>query len=164
MKVLILEENLQLNNEITNFFNANSYETTTLINGFDAIDVIDRDGFDIFIIDINSSNINGYDVIDYIRKTDLYTPIIAISSSSDIDKLIVKYNVKCNEYLKKPFNIKELELRVNSLLNKQSPKIIYFKSDFFYNQNLQQFYFQDQPIKLRYKEKRLCDILINNLG
>lgn len=131
MKVLILEEDQQLNNEITNFFKDDSFEVVSLSCGLETIDRVDNDGFDIFVIDINLTNINGYDIIDYIRKTDIYTPIIAISSSGDIAKLISRYNIGCNEYLKKPFHIKELEIRVNTLLDKKASKIVYFREDFF---------------------------------
>lgn len=164
MKVLIIEEDLRLNKEITNFFNEISFHTVNLINGLDAIDNIDKRGFDLYIIDTNLHNISGFELIDYIRKTDIDTPIIVIVSSNEIKKLILEYNIKCNEYIKKPFHIKELEIRVNSLLQNESPKRFYFDSDFYYNYTLQQFYYKNKPINLRYKEKRLCSILMSNMG
>lgn len=164
MKVLIVEEDTKLNKEITHFFKSNSFQTVNLSNGLDAIDNIDTKEYNLYVIDTNLSNISGYDLIDYIRKTDIDTPIIVIVKSSEIQKLISEYNIKCNEYIKKPFYIEELEIRVNSLLRKESNKVINFNDDLYYNMNINQFFYKNQPIVLRYKEKRLCSILINNMG
>lgn len=155
MKVLIVEDDTQLNIAISKYFQKNNFNTVSVKCGLEAVKYIDNDGFDLYVIDINITNVNGLDIVSHIRNTDLKTPIIIITASLEIQNLTTAYENGCSEYIKKPFHLKELEVRVNRLIDMNtSSKIIQFENDFYYNQNTNQFFYKNQPIELRYKEKR----------
>lgn len=164
MNVLIIEDDTQLNIAITRFFEIKNYNTTSLKDGLVAIDYIDSDGFDLYIIDINLPGINGLDLLNHIRKKDLNTPVIIITASLEIENLTNAYEKGCSEYLKKPFHLKELEVRLNRLLNTDESEIIHFDDGLFYNKNQALFYYANKPIELRHKEKRFCELLISHIN
>lgn len=164
MKVLILEDDIQLNIAITKYFQKNNFDTVSVKDGLEAVEHIDSDSFDLYVLDINVPNVNGLELLSYIRQTDIQTPVIIITASLEIQNITTAYENGCSEYIKKPFHLKELELRVKRLIDmNRLTKTIQFEDDFYYEQNKSQFFYKDEPIELRYKEKRLCELLIKNL-
>jgi DNA-binding response OmpR family regulator len=164
MKVLIIEDDVQLNIAISEFFKIKSFDTVSVKDGLNAIDQIDSEHFDLYIIDINIPRINGLDLLKHIRKTDLETPIIIITASLEIQNFSIAFESGCSEYIKKPFHLKELDIRINNLLAMSKPVIINLRDEFHYDLNTEAFYYQDKPINLRYKEKRFCAVMIKNIN
>ncbi|MCJ8325926.1 MAG: response regulator transcription factor [Campylobacterales bacterium] len=163
MKVLLVEDDTQLNTTIASYLETIPFEVTSAEDGEEAIDIIDDNIFDLYLIDINIPTISGLDLLKYIRQTDIHVPIIIITASLEINNLTEAYDKGCNEYLKKPFHLKELEVRINRLINtKQST--IKFSNNFYYCENKKSFYFENKIIEIRKKEKRFLNVLINNIG
>lgn len=163
-KIAIIEDDIQLNLVITEYFKMRACDIISLYDGMAAIETIDSDNdYDLYIIDINLPSCDGLDILKYIRKTDIETPVIIITASLEIQNFIEAFDLGCNEYIKKPFHIKELEVRVNKLLKIEENSLSFFK-DFQYNQNSKALYFKNEEIILRHKEKRLIEILIQNQG
>jgi DNA-binding response OmpR family regulator len=162
MKVLIIEDDVQLNIAISEFFNIKAFETVSVKDGLQAIETIDHQDFDLYLIDINIPDINGLDLLKYIRKTDIHTPIIIITASLEIQNLSTAFENGCSEYIKKPFHLKELNIRINKLLSLDQPTTIQVMNELYYDFNTEEFVYKDQPIHLRWKKKRLCAILMKN--
>ncbi|NQY54116.1 MAG: response regulator, partial [Campylobacteraceae bacterium] len=110
MKVLLVEDDTQLNTTIASYLETIPFEVTSAEDGEEAIDIIDDNIFDLYLIDINIPTISGLDLLKYIRQTDIHVPIIIITASLEINNLTEAYDKGCNEYLKKPFHLKELEV------------------------------------------------------
>ncbi|CAA6825714.1 MAG: DNA-binding response regulator, OmpR family, contains REC and winged-helix (WHTH) domain [uncultured Sulfurovum sp.] len=164
MKVLIIEDDIQLNQALTEFFNIKKFKSIGVTNGLDAINMIDNKTFNLYIIDINIPEISGLDILQYIRKTELDTPIIIITASLEIENLSVAFKNGCNEYIKKPFHLKELDIRINKLLKMSTKNIITLNKELDYNLNTEEFIYQQQALTLRYKEKRFCTLMIENIN
>ncbi len=164
MKILLIEDDKIFSKCIKEFCENNYHEIKTAYDGIEAIEKIDSNQFDLYIIDINLPNMNGLDIVKYIRTTNLDTPIIVISGSHELEDIQSAYKNGCNDYLKKPFFIEELELRIRSLVSKDMDRHIIFNKDFYHNLDENTFYHKDKAIALRYKEKRFTNILIKNLG
>lgn len=164
MNVLIVEDDINLNNEIQSFCAEHANKILSTYDGLEAVELIDSNRFDLFIININLPNMNGLDIIKYIRKTDMDTPIVVITGNRDIDVLKSAYENGCNEYIKKPFELEELEIRVKNVITKKQDTFIYFNNDFYHNLEENNFYYKDRMIDLRYKEKRFCNLLMKNIG
>lgn len=81
MKVLIIEDDIQLNTAITEFFSLKNFDNVSVTDGLQAIQQIEYQTFDLYIIDINIPEVNGLDLLQYIRKTDIHTPIIIVTAS-----------------------------------------------------------------------------------
>jgi DNA-binding response OmpR family regulator len=164
MKVLIIEDDVQLNIAISEFCKIKSFDIVSVKDGLNALDQIDSGHFDLYIIDINIPRINGLDLLKHIRKTDLDTPIIIITASLEIQNFSTAFENGCSEYIKKPFHLKELDIRINNLLALNKPVMITLNDELTYDLSREEFYYQNKPIRLRYKEKRFCAILMKHIN
>lgn len=162
--VVIVEDDIQLNLVMSEYFTLKNFKTTCIYDGIKAIEFIETSTphkVDLYIIDINLPSYNGLDIIKFIRKIDIETPIIIITASLEIQNFTNAFDFGCSEYIKKPFHIKELEIRVNKLLNKDI-KVIYFSDDFYYDEQNKSLSYEKEIIELRFKEQRLIEILLQN--
>lgn len=165
MNVLLIEDDVQLNTTITNFLNFNKYKVTSLFDGDKAISQIDKIEYDLYIIDINIPNINGLQIVKYIRQKDLSTPIIIITASLELENFKTAFENGCNEYIKKPFYLEELEIRINNLLQINSQNsIINISHSISYNTEFEELMIENEIVKLRKKERRLLTILLQNIN
>ena len=162
MNILLVDDNEKLNNTIKIFLELKNHTVTSAITGKDAIQLINNNRFDLYIIDIHLPNINGIDIVKHIRNKDLNIPIIMVTASREIENLVKAFKTGCNEYIKKPFHLEELEIRINNLLNKQITNIIKIDDKMSFDILNQELLINDEIIKLRKKEKRLLTILIKN--
>ncbi len=162
MNILLVDDNEKLNNTIKIFLELKNHNVTSAITGKDAIQLINNNRFDLYIIDIHLPNINGIDIVKHIRNKDLNIPIIMVTASREIENLVKAFKTGCNEYIKKPFHLEELEIRINNLLNKQITNIIKIDDKMSFDILNQELLINDEIIKLRKKEKRLLTILIKN--
>ena len=164
MKVLIIEDDVQLNIAISEFCKLKAFDIVSVKDGLKALDQIDNEHFDLYIIDINIPRISGLDLLKHIRKTDLDTPVIIITASLEIKNFSTAFENGCSEYIKKPFHLKELDIRINNLLALNQPVTMIVNDELAYDLNREEFYYQNKPIRLRYKEKRFCAILMKHIN
>jgi DNA-binding response OmpR family regulator len=164
MKVLIIEDDAQLNIAISEFCKLKAFDIVSVKDGLKALDQIDNEHFDLYIIDINIPRISGLDLLKHIRKTDLDTPVIIITASLEIKNFSTAFENGCSEYIKKPFHLKELDIRINNLLALNQPVTMIVNDELAYDLNREEFYYQNKPIRLRYKEKRFCAILMKHIN
>jgi len=163
MRVLVLEDDAVLNIELKEFLTIKSFEVVCAIDGEEAICKIDAQKFDLYIIDIFVPTINGLEILKFIRKIDVITPVIIITASHEINNLTQAYEYGCNEYIKKPFHIKELEVRMDKLLEQDSA-CIKFNNEFLYQKDKNEYLLNGEIIDFRKKEKRCLEILIKNIN
>jgi DNA-binding response OmpR family regulator len=164
MKVLIIEDDVQLNIAISEFFKIKEFDTVSVKDGLSAIEKIDNGNFDLYIIDINIPRINGLDLLKHIRKTDLETPVIIITASLEIKNFSTAFDNGCSEYIKKPFHLKELDIRINNLLSINKPETVSLTDELVYDLNTEEFLYKNKPIRLRYKEKRFCTLMVKHIN
>ena len=164
MKILLIEDDIQLNTTISNFLISIGYAVKCATDGVSAVDIIDKKDFDLFIVDINLPAINGLEIIKYIRQKDLKTPIVIITASMELSNLQQAFQNGCNEYIKKPFFLEELAIRINNLLNKRDENIINITNNISYHMEHEELKIDNRVVKLRKKERRLLAILLQNVN
>lgn len=166
MNIFLLEDNLGIRKEINFHFEKDGNNSVVnVIKELDVFEYILKDGFDIYILDLETKFVDVFEVIKYIRKLDKNTPIITINGSSDIKLMKKAYEAGCSEYLKKPFLTYELDMRISKVIKKQpDPVCIYFKKDFFYNKNTKQFYYNNYPVNIPAQEQKFCELLFDSLN
>lgn len=164
MRVFLAEDNFSLSKALITFFKLKSYDVTHYSDGEEAFDNITLQNIkEIYIIDINLPNINGLDLIKQIRKIDNDVPIIMITASADIHDFENAYDFGCSEYIKKPFNLKELDIRLKKLLQNHLKE-----SDILLNKNIKFdtetkiLSIDTHPVELRKKEMRFLTLLFEN--
>ncbi|WP_313030067.1 response regulator transcription factor [Soonwooa sp.] len=119
MKVLILEDDLVLSEELAKFLTANDFTCDKVYDGEAFLDQAKMQHYDFFLLDINVPKINGLEVCETIRSYDKTTPIIILSAYGDLSDKKDAYSRLADDYLVKPFQFEELLLRINSLLRRK---------------------------------------------
>lgn len=157
MRVLLLEDNKRLSNLIIESLEERNYHVDWFENGKDAINAI-FDGYDCFILDINVPGIDGISLLKEIKSVYSSTPCIIISANVELDTIKDAYTKGCDEYLKKPFFVYELETKLDRLCITEEV-IIKLSEDYSYDIIKQKLFDKHmQEIKLSKKE-----ILLMNL-
>jgi len=164
MKVLLIEDDIQLNTTIRNFLELlQNYDISSTFDGAEAIILIDANYYDLYLIDINLPHVNGLDIVKYIRQKDITAPIIMMTASLEIDNFITAYDNGCSEYIKKPFHLKELEIRINHLLDIHKSEMLSVNDKISYNFMYEELIINGEVVKLRKKVNRLLYILLKSI-
>lgn len=164
MKVLLLEDDVQLNFAICTYLNTVlNNDVDTFVDGEEVINIIEIRNYDLFILDINVPNINGLDILSYIRKTNINVPILIITASLEIKNFAKAFEYGCNEYIKKPFHLKELEIRINNLIG-NNEEVIHINSEIKYSKTKNLVFFKGEKINLRKKELRFFELMAMNMN
>lgn len=163
MKILVLEDNERLANLILEALEQKKYHVTLFNDGKKALASIDN-GYDCFILDINVPGLDGISLLKEIRSMDAQTPAIIISANIELDTIQDAYHKGCDEYLKKPFYMYELEMKIEKLCK---PKVKTLKLAGGYTYNMENETLLDsnlEEVKLAKKEILLLNLFAKNLG
>ena len=159
MKILLLEDNQKLNETITKRLKLKNYNVESFTDGALAYEKI-TDGYSCFILDINVPNIDGINILKKIREYYEIIPVIIISASVELDVIKQSYDFGCNDYLKKPFFIDELEIKIEKLCNIQDNKISFDENSFFDFKSAT-IIIDEIQIRLTKKEKLLMNLFLS---
>lgn len=122
MKVLVLEDDLVLSNEIVTFLKSMNIECDTVFDGELFFRQINNVTYDLYILDINVPKLNGLDVCKKVRETDKNTPILILTAYREIQDKLDAFTLGADDYLVKPFHFDELYVRLLSLKRRSSAK------------------------------------------
>ncbi|ADN09759.1 response regulator transcription factor [Sulfurimonas autotrophica] len=164
MKALLVEDDIQLNTTVKKFLQLQNYNIVSIFDGEEAINIIDEERFDVYIIDINLPNISGLEIVKYIRKKDLISPIIIMTASLEVNNFVDAYDNGCSEYIKKPFHLKELQIRMQHLLKNNSSDIFVVNDRIKYDFANEELKIDNATIRLRKKVNRVLQILLKNIN
>jgi len=117
LKILLLEDDIIFSEIIEEYLNFLAYSVETVFDLESAEDLLYNNKYDLLILDINIPGGNGLDLLENFRSLGFKTPSIIITSFTNINEIERAYNVGCDDYLKKPFELKELKARINYLEN-----------------------------------------------
>lgn len=164
MKILLLEDDLILNEIIEEFLQDLGYDVTCVYDGMKASEIMYDEQFDLLILDVNVPSITGFDFLKSLRDESITTPAIFITSLNSIEDIEEGFNVGADDYLKKPFELKELELRINNikrLLHLDSDELIIGEGINF-NTKLNYIDYDGIKTKLPLKEAQVLKYLLKN--
>jgi len=116
MRILLLEDDLLLNKAIEKFLLKEGHHVETFRNGQLALDAILKDQYDMLLLDINVPMLSGLELLEKIDAQKIQIPTIFISALRDIEDISKAFDLGCYDYLKKPFHLKELSLRIEKVL------------------------------------------------
>jgi len=117
-KILLLEDDLTLSETITEFLQGHDFEVITAYDGEKASELIYEQQFDIFLLDVNVHLLDGFELLKQKRADGVKIPAIYITSLNSINSLENGYNSGCDDYIRKPFVLKELLFRVENILKR----------------------------------------------
>jgi len=162
MKILLVEGDKKLNNTISEYLIYKDFKVISSYNGDSLFEQNQFNSFDLCIISDNLPKLCGLDLLKYIKEISPTTPVIVISSKDSISELERAFFYGCDDFIKKPFHLKELELRIYKLLNMSH--LINIQDDLIFNLKTSNLYHKNNLITLRKKEKFLLNILVSNRG
>ena len=116
MKILLVEDDFMLNEMITEYITSTGHIIKNAKTGAEALDILEKERFDLLILDINLPDINGFTILEKMHEQKRMIPTIYISALIDIEEISRAFDLGCFDYLKKPFHLKELTLRINKIL------------------------------------------------
>lgn len=118
LKILVVEDDKDLNRAVCAFLNQNGYEATGCLNANDAYDAMYENLFDLIISDIMMPDIDGYEFAKTVRSLNNEIPILFMTAKDDINSMQKSYRIGIDDYMTKPVNLDELLLRVGALLRR----------------------------------------------
>jgi len=116
MKILLLEDDQLLNKAISTYLSTVGHAVVSFRDGHEAFLELNDVHYDLLILDINVPNIDGLTLLERLHDKKIQTPTIFISAIIDIEDISRAFELGCHDYLKKPFHLKELTMRIDKLL------------------------------------------------
>jgi DNA-binding response OmpR family regulator len=165
MKILLLEDELMLNNAISEYLRNIGHMVESFSDGQDVLDNIDNT-LDLLVLDINVPTKDGFEILSELNSRKIYIPTIFISALIDIEDITKAYNLGCREYIKKPFHLGELGIKINQILKKEQNNTshIRFSENYSYSKDKQTLYFNGEPQNLTKKQLEIIHILALNIN
>ncbi|HIP51124.1 MAG TPA: response regulator transcription factor [Campylobacterales bacterium] len=169
MKILILEDEKILGISMQEFLIDIGYEVTHMVNSEDAFDSIYANSYDLLLLDVNvHGKLNGFELLAALRKEKIDVPAIFITSLNNIEDLTEGYTSGCCDYIRKPFELAELQFRVEQVIKTHCfaslENIIKLSSEYKYDTKKMQLSLNSEVIMLSKTETKLLELLIQNRG
>ena len=170
MKILILEDERILAVSMQEFLEDCGYEIDIYGSSNKAFDAVYEKKYDLLLLDVKvSGDENGFELLRSLRKAKVSTPAIFITSLNNIEDLTKGYACGGCDYIRKPFDLAELRLRVEQVIKlhcfKSSNSSIELPFGYSYNSKKMKLYHKNHgSIKLGKTEKKILELLIKNRG
>lgn len=123
MKILLVEDEKQLSEALTQILIKNKYSVDAVLNGEDGLNYALTDIYDVIILDIMLPKINGLDVLKTLRKNGITKPVILLTAKASIEDKIIGLDAGADDYLPKPFSPEELLARLRALTRRNGDYI-----------------------------------------
>ena len=168
MKILLLEDDYLYKVSIKEFLQELDFIVDDFENGDEALDAVFTNSYDLLLLDIRVPGMDGFTLLETIRKEELNTPIIILTSLTDITNLSRGYDLGCNDYIRKPFDLIELKFRIEQLIKNSCFKtfddFIQIAVDYEFDVKKNILYKEKEQIDLSFKESELVSFLVQNRG
>ena len=163
MKILLLEDDIALNKSICDALIYSGYDVDTFFDGNDVIENLDKI-YDLYIMDINVPNISGLELLNLIHNQTCQSKIIMISANTDINIIKNAYNLGCIDYLKKPFHLNELQLRINNIIKTRQINSMHkrLSKSYSFDLNTRTLLFNGESLTLNRRQLQVIELLAKN--
>lgn len=118
MKLLIVEDNVELNNILQQAFKKEGFAVDYVLTGEDAMTAIKTASYDCIILDLGLPDSDGLEVLHYTRQNKNHVPILILTARDGLDERVKGLDLGADDYCLKPFEFKELMARVRALLRR----------------------------------------------
>ena len=119
MRILVVEDEKDLNNIITKHLKKNNFSVDSVFNGEEALEYLDYGTYDLIILDIMLPKVNGYEVIKKLRENKNETAVLILTARDSIEDKIKGLDLGADDYLIKPFDFGELLARIRALVRRK---------------------------------------------
>ncbi len=115
MRILLCEDEVELSNALVALLKHNKYSVDAVYDGEEALDYIDAGNYDAVVLDIMMPKLDGIQVLKKVREKGNNIPILMLTAKSEVDDKVQGLDFGANDYLTKPFELKELLARIRAM-------------------------------------------------
>lgn len=167
-KVLFVEDEADLTRIVADTLRGIGYEVATASNGAEGLEKFKSDGADIIIADVMMPRMDGFTMAKEIRKHSPTVPLLFLTAKNTIDDVEEGFESGANDYLKKPFELRELIVRIKSLLRRygasRAEDIRYVIGAYTFNVTTQKLSRCGKSVELSHFESKILERLASNVG
>ena len=168
MKILLLEDEYSLRVSVEEFLNDLGLDVDTFANGDEAFDAIYGGSYNLLLLDVKVPGMDGFSLLKTLREKDIMIPALFMTSLTHVDDLVQGYELGCCDYIKKPFDLKELQIRVKHALRAEclhaQKELIVLNDMYTYDTKNFILLEEEKKIELAKTEKRILESLIKHRG
>jgi DNA-binding response OmpR family regulator len=164
--VLIIEDNPTMVRALEDNFTAKGYRVKTALDGEQGLSAAIKGESDLIVLDIMLPKVNGYEICSQIRNKKLDTPIIMLTAKDQEQDIVMGLNLGADDYVTKPFSIKQLLARAEALLRRTSgPEADTYKfGDFLLDVAKEKLTRNGIEVALSPKEYKMLHLLVKRQG
>ncbi len=167
-KIFLLEDDVNLSDTVIEFLEDKEYEVVPAYDSDEAEEILYESGFDLYLLDVNVPGINGFELLKKVRDENSEVPAIFLTSLNSIEDVEKGYDSGCDDYIKKPFELKELLLRIETLLKRRFLHVkssrVKIDEDIEYDMLANTLYVKGKEIALHNKEAKLLKLFLQKKG
>ena len=162
--ILLLGDDTNLSETVCEFLESKNYHVTQAYDGEEAEIAIYERQFDVLLLDVNVPNLNGFELLKKIRQASNMTPAIFLTSLNALEDLEHGYESGCDDYLRKPFALKELLFRIETILKREffhapNPKLS-IAENIQYDTHTNTLFVENKAVLLQHKEAKLLKFFL----
>lgn len=162
MKILVVDDDRELSSKLTSALHDAGFDYATCYDGLSAVEYVNEDSCDLIIMDVDMPRLDGISALKEIKKRRNMPVIITSERSSEMD-VMYAYDAGCIDYIRKPYFVREIVLKLKNLLNRNSSKISKF-GGLEIDPSARKIYVDGAEKILTQKEFQLLIYLSNNFG
>ncbi len=160
VRILLVEDDRLLADSLREYLREAGFYVTIAYSFSDAVDLLERKRFDLYVLDINLGDGDGVELLEELRHFKDDTPTIFISALTDIKTITRGFNAGAEDYLKKPFDPEELVVRIRARIKKQEEELVL--GDVVFRNG--RFFKGDEEIELGEVQRNILYKLMRNRG
>lgn len=166
MRLLLVEDEKRMAQALCEILRQEKYDTDHFTDGLDGLNALETGTYDLAILDVMLPTMDGFEITRTARKKGIKTPILMLTAKSGLDDRVTGLDCGADDYLVKPFMIKELLARLRALSRRtiNSPDGTLTFGDIALNRENSTLYCDANNVRLSEKELRILEYLIANQG
>lgn len=161
--ILVVDDEFKILDVISSLLESKGYRVFRAVTGFQALEIFDRENISLLVLDLMLPDITGEDVCKRIRKKSR-VPIIMLTAKVEEQDLLTGLNIGADDYMTKPFSLKELAARVEAVIRRSSDDLIPLFSKNSYNDGDLVVDFQQNIIRKKQETVNLTPTELNILS
>lgn len=167
-KILFVEDEEDLTLIVADTLRGQGYKVITAADGVAGLDRFRSEGADVVVADVMMPKMDGFSMAKEIRKLSPTVPLLFLTAKSTIDDVEEGFEIGANDYLKKPFELRELIVRIKALLRRHNTNrdadIKFFIGSYIFNITTQTLSLKGQNRELSHFEAKILEQLVTNIG
>ncbi len=167
-RVLFVEDEADLTLIVADTLRGLGYDVVIAADGVEGLDKYRSEGADIIVADVMMPRMDGFTMAKGIRKMSPEVPLLFLTAKSTIDDVEEGFEIGANDYLKKPFELRELIVRIKSLLKRyganRQEDVKYKIGAYTFNVTTQTLSYEDKSTELSHFESKILERLAANIG